>query len=561
MPTPQRTLHRALFLAVCALLVAPLTVTAPAWSETARPSPADRPEGGVSAEAARRAPGVTTLCTGYAGCRNSGRGNAGYAQNSGTMYWRMYSGHNCTNYAAYRMVLSGMPNTRPWSGGGNATYWGTSMPEITDKVPAVGAIAWWKANTGPAGSAGHVAYVEEVVSPDEIIISQDSWGGDFSWARVVKGTSWPSGFIHFNDVKLENTERPAVDGLARVGATLNASPGAWNPNNVTYSYEWRAAGAAIPNATGSTFTVRRAQEGQRIRVVVTASQPGYPTSTAASIRTPAVQPGQITNTLLPVISGTPKVDQPLSAGTGSWNPTPDSLTYQWFAGGRPIAGATSSTFVPGPAQVQQPLAVEVTAAKAGYDSVSARSISTAAVAPGTFTVARAARLLGKPRLQELVRLDAGETSPSEADVSVEWLRDNQPIPDATGPTYQPTVEDLGRRVAARMTLTREGYTPLVVRLRSIGTVRTEPRMKVRTKRPGRGKLTLDVRMRAAGLDAVPGTVQVVSGGEVLREIALRNGARTFTLRRLPEGEQRFTIRYQRTDQVLRTTTKRTLRIK
>ena len=75
---------------------------------------------------------MTTLCTTYSGCAQQGYSNAGYAKNSGTMYWRMYSGHNCTNYAAYRMVSSGLPNVRPWTGGGNATYWGTSMSRITD---------------------------------------------------------------------------------------------------------------------------------------------------------------------------------------------------------------------------------------------------------------------------------------------------------------------------------------------------------------------------------------------------------------------------------------------
>ena len=108
--------------------------------------------------------------------------SGGYANSNSKMYWRMYAGHNCTNYVAYRMVASGLPNTRPWTGGGNATYWGTSVPSLTDKVPTVGAVAWWKANTGPAGSAGHVAYVERVVSATEIVVSQDSWGGDFSWA-------------------------------------------------------------------------------------------------------------------------------------------------------------------------------------------------------------------------------------------------------------------------------------------------------------------------------------------------------------------------------------------
>ena len=100
------------------------------------------------------------LCYGYVDCREKGMFNGGYAQNNKKMYWRMYSGHNCTNYAAYRMVKSGLPNERPWSGGGNATYWGSSMASITDDVPRVGAVTWWKANTGPAGSSGHVGYVE-----------------------------------------------------------------------------------------------------------------------------------------------------------------------------------------------------------------------------------------------------------------------------------------------------------------------------------------------------------------------------------------------------------------
>ncbi len=99
-------------------------------------------------------PAAPTSATATRTAAPQGMGSAGYAANNTKMYWRMYSGHNCTNYAAYRMVQSGLPNQRPWSGGGNATYWGTSMPRITDDVPAVGAVAWWKANTGPAGSAG-----------------------------------------------------------------------------------------------------------------------------------------------------------------------------------------------------------------------------------------------------------------------------------------------------------------------------------------------------------------------------------------------------------------------
>ena len=136
----------------------------------------------------------TYLCTGYVGCKDDGYPHFGYKQASDRMWWRMYAGHNCTNYVAYRMIRAGMSSSRPWVGGGNASEWGKHMREITDQVPAVGAVAWWGRYSNGSGSAGHVAYVEKVISNREIVVSEDSWGGDFDWRRIVKdGSGWPSG--------------------------------------------------------------------------------------------------------------------------------------------------------------------------------------------------------------------------------------------------------------------------------------------------------------------------------------------------------------------------------
>ena len=74
------------------------------------------------------ASGSTYLCTGYAGCRNAGYSDAGYGAVNNRMYWRMYSGHNCTNYAAYRMIQAGMSTERPWGGTGMAYNWGHAGP-------------------------------------------------------------------------------------------------------------------------------------------------------------------------------------------------------------------------------------------------------------------------------------------------------------------------------------------------------------------------------------------------------------------------------------------------
>ncbi len=72
-----------------------------------------------------------------------------------------------------------MPNTRPASLTGYASNWGPSFASQTDSTPAVGSIAWWDTSYS---STGHVAYVEKVISNDEVIVSEDNWGGDLPLA-------------------------------------------------------------------------------------------------------------------------------------------------------------------------------------------------------------------------------------------------------------------------------------------------------------------------------------------------------------------------------------------
>lgn len=137
------------------------------------------------------------LCTGYDPCQAAGHSNSGYKTNATASWWRQSTGHNCTNYVAYRLVQDGLPNTKPTSLSGNASNWGPSFPAQTNTSPAVGSIAWWDTSFS---ATGHVAYVEQVLSASDIIISEDNWGGEFRWRRVtLTGGRWPKGFIHLKD--------------------------------------------------------------------------------------------------------------------------------------------------------------------------------------------------------------------------------------------------------------------------------------------------------------------------------------------------------------------------
>jgi surface antigen len=502
--------------------------------------------GGLATTAAPASATVTTLCTGYSGCAKLGMSDAGYSKASGTMYWRMYSGHNCTNYAAYRMVQSGLPNSRPWSGGGNATYWGTSMSRITNGTPAVGSVAWWKAGVYPAGSAGHVAYVEKVVSADEIIVSMDSWRGDFSWARITRASrGWPSGFVHFNDKRLTNTALPTVTGTAKVGSKLTAAPGTWSVAGATYAYQWLADGAPVAGATGTTTTLTQALKGKRLSVRVTASAAGYPTTSAVSAAGAVVQPGVLTSSAPPTITGDPRVDETLTAQPGTWDPAPGGLGYQWLADGTPIQGATASTLAVDPSLVGKPLTVQVTATKTGYTAVSKVSAATAPVEPGTLTLTSDPTTSGETRPGAVMQLSAVDAGP-ETTTRVQWRRGGEKVPGATEASYRLTNADLGKRVRAVVRINRAGYRQLVVRTPWSRLVRTTPTTRVSTQ-PGTNRMSFRLTVGAPGSTPVNGIVQVRSRGELLRSVRLRDGVATATLRSLPSGTRTYRFRVPVTD--------------
>jgi surface antigen len=582
--------------------------------------------------------GYTTLCRGYVTCANAGMGNDGYAANNRTMYWRMYSGHNCVNYAAYRMVRSGMPNVRPWSGGGNAEFWGTSNASLTDQTPTVGAVAWWRANASPAGSAGHVGYIERVVSPTEIIVSMDWWGGDFTWARIIKGGgSWPSGFIHFNDRKLTAAAAPAVSGTPRVGSTLTSSAATFTPTGATVAYQWRADGVDIAGATGQSLVLESAQEGARITVRATGTKDGYPTATSISAATDVVQAARLTTTAAPVISGVAKVastlttsaasfapaadvtyqwrangvpikdatersvtlrpvhegkritvqatatragfptltvvsaptapvaedllvnsvkpsvagtavvDQTLSALPGTWSPAPTRLIYQWTADGSPIEGATTPTLIPGPELVGKAIGFTVTARKWGYDPVTLSS-TTQRVAAGTLSTTVPPVLSGTPRLGQVLTVDPGAYTP-EGTVAVQWLRDGVAVPGATATSYPLTATDLGTRLSATTTVTRPGFTTVTTALPEARPVKTTASL-VASIREGVHLNRIEVAVSAPGVAAVTGNVQVNVRGQSIGRVPLVNGFVRLVLPEIGSGPRTFTIRYGGTRSVV-----------
>ena len=398
----------------------------------------------------------TALCTGYDACAQAGYPHAGYKKASANSYWGMYAGHNCTNYVAYRLIKNGMSATRPWSGSGMAYAWGRLNPTKVDQIPKVGAVAWWDSHRWPMGESGHVSYVEEVVSPTEIWVSEDNWSGDFHWRKITaSGKGWPSGFIHFKDVRLTATTPPAISGTAQVGESLTATPGAWTPAGASFTYQWRSDGAKIPGATSPTFTPGAAQTGTQLSVTVRASKSGHDTVAVTSARTAPVV-GTFTLTAAPSIAGTPLRGETLTATPATWSPSPAVIAYQWLADGAPVSGATEPSITLGPEQVGAAMSVAVTASSPGFTGATASSAPTVAIAGATLTLTGAPTVSGEARVGSKLKARTPRSSPQAA-VSYQWLRDGRPVAGATEPTYSVARRDLGSRLSVRVDLSRPGY--------------------------------------------------------------------------------------------------------
>jgi len=495
--------------------------------------------------AAQATAGYAILCSGYKGCAEQGMTASGYAQASSTMYWRMYPGHNCTNYVAYRLVKNGLPNTRPWTGSGNAENWGLAMADITDQTPTVGAVAWWKQNVWPAGSAGHVAYVEKVISPTEIIVSQDFWGGDFSWARITKdGKGWPNGFVHFNDIDLKNEVVPTISGEPQVGSTLTATSGSWSKPDVQLSYVWLADGLAIEGATTSTYTPVRSDLGKALTVRVTATKTGFASNSVDSLPTAAVSLGLLRADTTPTLTGEAVVDKTLEVAPVGWYPEPRRVKYAWWADGVRIDEAGGSlTLDVTPELVDKTITVTATARRPGFEPLRVSTVTPTPVAPGTLTTTPST-LLGTPRLGETLKARLGTASP-DANRTVTWLRSGTPIEGAIGRTYTLTPADLGHRIQPQVTHERLGYTTVVDPTSASGLVRSVTTMTLELtpgKRKGRAKVL--ATFAAPGVDAVTGTAYIRSKGKVLAEVPVVDGVARKAVSDLATGKHRIKVVYK-----------------
>jgi hypothetical protein len=240
-----------------------------------------------------------------------------------------------------------------------------------------------------------------------------------------------------------------------VGQKLVTTHGSWSAKNLTFHYQWLADGKPISGATSRSFTPGAAQLGQQIRARVTATKAGAHSGTAKSRATDDVARGVFVNTAPPTVEGKAQVGVPLAANRGTFS-AGGTFSYQWFAGGEPIPGATSARFTPTADQLGQGVKVKVTLSAPGYKTLHVKSDPTNGVLPGEFVVKTPPSVSGVAQVDQPLTASGGDWSPAGS-ISYQWLANGDPIHGATGTSYTPTPDDLRKNIAVEVTVKARGY--------------------------------------------------------------------------------------------------------
>jgi hypothetical protein len=79
-----------------------------------------------------------------------------------------------------------------------------------------------------------------------------------------------------------NLSPPTISGTPEPGKKLTATPGEWDTEGLAFAFQWQADGVDIAGATKARYTVKPADQGKVLTVVVTATAEGLPPATASS---------------------------------------------------------------------------------------------------------------------------------------------------------------------------------------------------------------------------------------------------------------------------------------
>lgn len=426
-------------------------------------------------------------------------------------------------------VRVGMTNATPYTANGNIQVVAASVygPVTTGAVVK----ANLRAERDEAAALTEADYTEEswadlaaaIAAADAVIANSSATATQVSDARSALQAAKADLEVAPEPAPVVVTA-PAISGSPVVGQTLTVSSGTWSPaDGLTFTYQWKADGAAIEGATGASFVATSAQVGKKLTVTVEAVRDGYESGSATTAETAAVALPVITASSAPTITGSLVVGSTLTASTGDWSPADELVfSYSWSASGEVIAGATGSTLALTPAQEGKAITVTVTASRAGYTGAAATSAATAAVQPAAPTVIAnltVPTVSGSAVVGKKLTATAGAWSQAGVALNYQWLANGAAVAGATKSTYAVSSAVVGKVMTVRVTASKTGFTSAVatsIATKKVAKATSSVKLSVKPSKPTTSdKVKVTVTVAAAGVTSLTGNVKVTYGKKSL----------------------------------------------
>lgn len=247
---------------------------------------------------------------------------------------------------------------------------------------------------------------------------------------------------------------PVIVGSGLVGDSLTISQGTWTPSPTTRLYQWYDDNGAISGATSSTYRPNDNQAGQHIYVEITGKLAGYVDTT---VRSEPVAVGLRTfASASPVILGSPFVGSALTVNTRkeSWVPVP-TFTYQWFADGNEIVGATRNVFTPTGDERGKRLTVMVTGKRTGYATEVLESDPVDIDI--RYFMTQAPRITGTARVDSRLTVNDGGWVPTPTATTFTWYAGTRQL--GVGRSLTVPASAAGQQIKVVMAGSRTFYEP------------------------------------------------------------------------------------------------------
>lgn len=307
----------------------------------------------------------------------------------------------------------------------------------------------------------------------------------------------PTDLVAPPDTAPVNTVLPVADGIPQENRTLTAIIGTWDDGGappITYTYQWLMDGDPIGGATNATLALTSFHVGSRISVEVTGTNSvGGTFAVSPETSTIIVDPGSPANTLRPVITGTAREGYILTIIPGEWftGAEPFTPTYQWYANGVPIDGATGDTYEVQASDIDKVIMARETVTTLGGTTV-ADTLPTAVVIPAIVVPTNVSLpfMTGLYNIGETIFGDAGTWDDGGGTISLyeyEYRRSTGEVIFRSWSTDPDWVPDnsfhVGKKAALWVRATNEAGTSVEVKSPLSPSIQPAPGIPLSTSKP------------------------------------------------------------------------------